>query len=91
MIFQKKPPTWDNPGIEPGEDLKKEGFRAGYKPPAAYFNWLFHGLFESVTEIQEEIDEITVEDLDALDDTGGEQVEPEGVITDAEIDIMLQA
>lgn len=37
------------------------------------------------------IEEITIEDLEALDDSGGEQVEPEGVITDAEIDIMLQA
>lgn len=37
------------------------------------------------------INKITLEDLNGLSDIGGEQVEPEGVITDAEIDIMLKA
>ena len=39
--FDNKAPEWDNVGAEPDAELKKGGFLAGYKPPAAYFNWFF--------------------------------------------------
>lgn len=55
MLFEKKPPVWEESGAEPGENLKKEGFKAGYKPPAAYFNWFFNGIYESVKEIQDKL------------------------------------
>lgn len=52
MVFNIKAPKWDNGGTEPPESLKKDGFVAGYKPPAAYFNWFFHQIQECVKEIQ---------------------------------------
>lgn len=52
MNFEKKVPDWKNVGSEPSEDIKKDGFKAGYKPPAAYFNWFFNRIGESVKELQ---------------------------------------
>lgn len=52
MIFKASPPEWKNAGIEPQAQLKADGFQAGYKPPAAYFNWFFHGVFECLKELQ---------------------------------------
>ncbi len=52
MVFNIKVPKWDNVGAEPPDNLKKEGFVAGYKPPAAYFNWFFHQIQECVKEIE---------------------------------------
>lgn len=53
--FEKKIPDWENVGAEPDAELKKGGFRAGYKPPAAYFNWFFNRISESVKEMQEKL------------------------------------
>lgn len=53
MIFEKKIPAWKSAGAEPPEELKKEGFKAGYKPPAAYFNWFFYGVSECLKELVE--------------------------------------
>ena len=36
MNFEEKIPDWDNVGVEPDAQMKKDGFKAGYKPPAAY-------------------------------------------------------
>ena len=36
MNFTNKPPEWENEGTEPTEEIKKMGFQAGYKPPAAF-------------------------------------------------------
>lgn len=55
MEFEKKVPEWENIGVEPPEELKKEGFKAGYKPPASYFNWFFNRIGESVKELQERL------------------------------------
>lgn len=52
MIFNRKPPEWRNVGAEPPEDLKSGGFQAGYKPPAAYFNWFFNRVYECLAELQ---------------------------------------
>lgn len=52
MAFEKKVPDWHNEGSEPGEDLKQSGFTSGYKPPAAFFNWFWHGISEAVKELQ---------------------------------------
>lgn len=53
MEFTKKPPTWENAGQEPSLELQQEGFKAGYKPPAPYFNFLFHQYTECIKELQE--------------------------------------
>lgn len=52
MDFEHIPPKWENAGTEPPDSLKKEGFRAGYKPPAEYFNWFFNRIYKCVTELQ---------------------------------------
>ena len=53
MEFNNAPPEWENKGAEPGEDLKKQGFLAGYKPPAAYFNWFWNKTSACIKELQE--------------------------------------
>ena len=49
--FEKKTPDWENIGAEPDAELKKGGFRAGYKPPAAYFNWFFNRISACVKAV----------------------------------------
>ena len=44
MAFEKKVPDWNAAGTEPPESLKESGFTAGYKPPAAYFNWFWNAV-----------------------------------------------
>ena len=47
MEWKKKLADWRASGTEPPEALKESGFTAGYKPPAAYFNWLFYTTYEA--------------------------------------------
>ena len=42
MDFTNIAPKWDAEGREPSLELQTEGFKAGYKPPAPYFNYLFN-------------------------------------------------
>lgn len=58
MDFKNTAPQWDAEGMKPTEELLKEGFKAGYKPPADYFNYLFHGYSEAINEIQENLNEV---------------------------------
>ena len=55
MDFEKNVPTWEAPGTEPPEELKKSGFTAGYKPPAAFFNWFWHGVSACLNELREKL------------------------------------
>lgn len=52
MKFENIPPQWDAQGAEPTTELKTKGFLAGYKPPAAYFNWLFNRITACLKELQ---------------------------------------
>lgn len=52
MAFEKTVPVWNAPGAEPPEALKNAGFQVGYKPPADYFNWFWHGVSQSLLELQ---------------------------------------
>ena len=79
MDFEKKVPEWDNVGAEPDAQMKKEGFKAGYKPPAAYFNWFFNRIAAAVKELQEKAGSKIDDKLDA---SGGDISET--VITTAE-------
>ena len=38
-------------GLEPTDDIKTNGFQAGYKPPAAYFNWFLTGVTQRLDEL----------------------------------------
>lgn len=54
MDFEKTVPSWSAAGTEPPDSLKESGFQAGYKPPADYFNWFWHGTSEALKELQTE-------------------------------------
>lgn len=53
MEFTNQAPRWDAQGSEPTTELKTNGFKAGYKPPASTFNWLFHQYSECIKELQD--------------------------------------
>ena len=55
MNFTNKPPEWENEGTEPTEEIKKMGFQAGYKPPAAFFNWFWNKTGKCIKELQEKL------------------------------------
>lgn len=52
MDFENKVPEWHAEGLEPSEELKTTGFTAGYKPPAGFFNWFWHGVSVCLSELQ---------------------------------------
>lgn len=59
MDFINTPQRWENQGVKPTDELAKEGFKAGYKPPAAYFNYLFHNYYKCLDELQKTVSENT--------------------------------
>lgn len=59
MDFTNKTPNWQAEGTEPSDSLKTEGFAAGYKPPAAYFNWFWTLVSKCITELQEKLNWIS--------------------------------
>ena len=63
MEFNNKPPEWQNEGIEPSTELKKQGFIAGYKPPASYFNWFWNKTGVCIKELQDKLKGITKADV----------------------------
>lgn len=52
MAFTKTVPKWNAEGVEPPDTLKNTGFTPGYKPPADYFNWFWHGTYAALIELQ---------------------------------------
>jgi len=50
-------PEWNEEGTEPTQAKKDEGWQAGEKPPAGWFNWLLHKTYKSLQEIRTKIDE----------------------------------
>lgn len=59
--FTEQPPEWAAVGVEPPDELKKSdlGWRAGYRPPASYFNWFFSGFYRCISELQTKFTELT--------------------------------
>ncbi|MBY0088196.1 hypothetical protein [Brevibacillus brevis] len=53
MSFNEKLPEWLAPGTEPPESKKVSGWAPADKPPADYFNWLFHRAYLALKELQE--------------------------------------
>ena len=66
MTFDNTPPKWDAEGAEPSTELQEKGFVAGYKPPAAYFNYLFNRIVACIKELQSKL-KTTAEITDKLD------------------------
>lgn len=58
MAFEKQVPQWNAEGTEPPSTLKESGFTAGYKPPAAYFNWFWHTVSQCLTELQNKLSNV---------------------------------
>lgn len=54
----KAPLKWSNEGIEPSENLKANGFQAGFKPPAPVFNYFLHREQECLEQLQEVVDRV---------------------------------
>lgn len=46
------PVDWDNEGVMPPQDLIENGFTAGYKPPAEYFNAILNRNALAIRELQ---------------------------------------
>ena len=61
--IKNTPPKWDAAGAEPSADLQANGFTAGYKPPAAYFNYLFNQYTKCIAEMQAILEEMGVDGL----------------------------
>ena len=84
-----KPMSWDNEGVEPSDNLKEKGFEAGYKPPAATFNYFLHKEQECIEQLQTEVDK-KVEKVDGKglsenDFTTAEKTKLAGVQEGAEV------
>ena len=58
MQFNEDLPKWEAVGSAPPETLQNTGFVAGYKPPAAFFNWLFNRIYKSIKELRGKTEEI---------------------------------
>ena len=68
MAFEKKVPQWKARGTEPPKALIEGGYDAGYKPPAAFFNWFWNRVSEALTELQDNaISENMIETTSEID------------------------
>lgn len=45
-------PFWQDPGVEPPDLLKTNGWQPGMKPSAQHMNWLFNRIYKCIAEIQ---------------------------------------
>src|SRR5690554_5347281 len=80
MVFEKLPPEWNNPGIEPPQTKKNSGFEPGEKPPAQWFNWLFNKLYLAVKELQEKaVEKVQGKGLSTEDYTAEEKQKLAGI------------
>ena len=53
--FKHKVFDWGNEGTEPNDELKRNGFQSGYKPPAAFFNAFWNRVSKAIKELQENL------------------------------------
>lgn len=67
MAFEEQLPQWENEGTQPPQSKRVEGWLPNEKPPASWFNWLFHRTYKALQELQEKSALNT--DLNALDQT----------------------
>src|SRR5690554_266710 len=57
MAFEEQLPQWENEGTQPPQSKRVEGWLPNEKPPASWFNWLFHRTYKSLQELQEKAGE----------------------------------
>lgn len=65
--FTNKPTKWENEGAEPSTELKKNGFQAGYKPPAGIFNHHWHESAECIEELQTKLSDVDDKKVDKVE------------------------
>ena len=53
--YNKKPPLWENEGIEPTPEEITEGYDVGDKVPAPYLNFHLHQTGECIAELQRKL------------------------------------
>lgn len=58
MDFENKTPEWNKEGTEPSSEMKTRGFSAGYKPPAAFFNWFWNSVSKNLAEIKRNLSNV---------------------------------
>lgn len=56
--FVVNTPEWNAKGKEPDTERKNQGFFAGFKPPAAYFNWFWNCVCKNLAEIKNKISDL---------------------------------
>lgn len=71
MDFENKAPDWSATGTEPPASLKSGGFQAGYKPPAAYFNWFWTQVSKCIAELQSKLASGLVYHVAGSSESGG--------------------
>ena len=57
MAFEEQLPQWENEGTQPPQSKRVEGWLPNEKPPASWFNWLFHRTYKALQELQEKAGE----------------------------------
>lgn len=80
LNYTNTPPEWDNTGTEPTEQMKTSGFTAGYKPPAAYFNWFWHKVGACISEIQTKLSSLHTTAENKVDKTQYASTTQAGII-----------
>lgn len=55
ISYDNTPLDWKNEGVIPPSDVQTNGFKAGDKPPAAYFNYQWHIIGKCLKELQEKL------------------------------------
>lgn len=53
MPYTKTIPTWNAPGSQPPQSLIDNGWSFNQKPPADYFNWQWHNVYQVLTELHQ--------------------------------------
>mgnify|MGYP007013983167 CR=1 FL=1 len=53
MAFEEQLPQWENEGTQPPQSKRVEGWLPNEKPPASWFNWLFHRTYKALQELQQ--------------------------------------
>lgn len=53
MAFEEQLPEWEAEGTQPPKTKRMEGWNPAEKPPASWFNWLFHRTYKALQELQQ--------------------------------------
>lgn len=64
-------PEWNEPGTEPTQQKKDNGWQPGERPPAPWLNWWMHRVYRSLLQIRDAF-------VDHRDATSGVHGIPEG-------------